>query len=109
MIEIGGAQNTTYCAFTKSNHKLLSAMPITCKLREINGDRSSAMHCRHCHSEMKQTDTVFEGRALQIWYECPLCSAQQTVSQPCEAQLRRIGSLQRCSSRPTDGGCGISY
>jgi len=56
------------------------------------------MRCRHCHSQMEQTDTVAEEGVRQVWYRCPLCSASQTVSQPHQAQLRRIGSLQRCSS-----------
>ena len=54
------------------------------------------MRCNHCHSEMRQTDSVTEGRARQTWYSCPVCAASQTVSQPCEAPLRRIGDAQRC-------------
>lgn len=56
------------------------------------------MRCNHCRSEMQQTDSVTEGRARQTWYRCPVCAASQTVSQPCEAPLRRIGDLLRCSS-----------
>ncbi|MCG6966088.1 MAG: hypothetical protein LJE59_06235 [Chromatiaceae bacterium] len=56
------------------------------------------MRCRHCRSEMQQTDSVAEGGARQVWYQCPLCASSQTVSQPYEARLRRMGDLQRCSS-----------
>jgi hypothetical protein len=56
------------------------------------------MRCRHCHSEMEQTDAVAEGAVRQVWYRCPVCSAIQTISHPYQAPLRRIGKLQRCSS-----------
>lgn len=50
---------------------------------------------------MQQTDSVIEGHARQTWYWCPVCAARQTVSQPYEAPLRRIGNAQRCSgTRP---------
>ena len=55
------------------------------------------MRCSHCHSQMEQTDTVTEGSARQTWYRCPLCAASQTVSQPFQTGLQRIGDAQRCS------------
>ncbi len=56
------------------------------------------MQCHHCDSRMQQTDSVTEGRARQDWYRCPVCDAVQTVSRPHEAELRRVGNSQRCSS-----------
>lgn len=61
------------------------------------------MRCSHCRSEMQQTDSVTEGRARQTWYRCPVCAASQTISQPYEAELQRIGDLLRCSSAGADG------
>ncbi len=58
------------------------------------------MRCHQCHSEMRTTDSSLEGRVYQVWYQCPLCTAEQTVAQPCETPLRRIGKMQRCSSNP---------
>ena len=55
------------------------------------------MRCIHCRSQMEQTDTVTEGGVRQTWYRCPLCAASQTVSQPCQTVLQRIGNAQRCS------------
>jgi len=55
------------------------------------------MRCNHCRSSMDQTDSVIEGRARQTWYRCPVCASEQTVSQPCEAMVKRIGNAQRCS------------
>ena len=55
------------------------------------------MRCNHCHSQMEQTDTVTEGSARQTWYRCPLCAASQTVSQPFQTGLQRIGNAQRSS------------
>jgi len=46
---------------------------------------------------MQQTDSVTEGRARQTWYRCPVCAASQTISQPSQAALQRIGDLLRCS------------
>ncbi|WP_125931955.1 hypothetical protein [Thiosocius teredinicola] len=56
------------------------------------------MQCHQCHSEMQLTERVAEGRAEQRWYQCPVCAAHHTISQPHEACLKRIGNLQRCSS-----------
>lgn len=61
------------------------------------------MRCNHCRSTMEQTDSVIEGRARQTWYRCPVCAAEQTVSQPCQALMRRIGNAQRCSCDGSDG------
>ena len=55
------------------------------------------MRCSHCQSEMQQTDSVTEGRACQTWYRCPVCAASQTISQPHQAVMQRIGDLLRCS------------
>lgn len=63
------------------------------------------MRCRHCDSEMEQTDQVAEGRVRQVWYRCPLCAASNTVSQPHQTPLRRIGNLQRCSGELRREGC----
>lgn len=60
------------------------------------------MRCSHCRSEMHQTDSVTEGKARQTWYSCPICTAVQTVSQPYEATLRRVGNAQRCSCAGPD-------
>ena len=46
---------------------------------------------------MQQTDTVTESGVRQTWYRCPVCSAGQTIAQPCQSGLRRIGNAQRCS------------
>lgn len=62
------------------------------------------MRCHHCHSEMRQTDSVTEGGARQTWYRCPVCAADQTVSQPCEVPLRRIGTAQRWTATASDSG-----
>ena len=62
------------------------------------------MRCHQCHSEMRQTDSVTEGRAHQTWYHCPVCAADQTVSRPCEVPVRRIGKVQRWSSIAPDSG-----
>ena len=58
---------------------------------------SKTMHCSHCDSRMDQTHTVTEGRATQTWYQCPVCQSTQTIAQPHDAVLRRIGSTLRCS------------
>ena len=55
------------------------------------------MRCSHCRSEMQQTDSIVEGRARQTWYQCPVCAANQTITQPCQTGLQRIGNLLRCS------------
>ena len=55
------------------------------------------MRCNHCQSSMDQTDSIVEGRARQTWYRCPVCSSEQTISQPCEALVTRVGNVQRCS------------
>lgn len=59
--------------------------------------RRTVMRCNHCHSTMQQTDSIAEGNARQTWYRCPVCTASQTVSQPEQATLRRIGNFLRCS------------
>jgi len=46
---------------------------------------------------MQQTDSITEGRARQTWYRCPTCAASQTISQPYQATLQRIGDMLRCS------------
>jgi hypothetical protein len=46
---------------------------------------------------MDQTGAVTEGRARQTWYQCPVCTSTQTVSQPYDDGLRRIGNSLRCS------------
>jgi hypothetical protein len=56
------------------------------------------MHCHHCGSAMQATESVVEGHACQTWYRCPLCDARQTVSQPCESMLQRLGHTLRCTS-----------
>lgn len=58
------------------------------------------MQCHQCHSAMQLTDSFLEGRVYQAWYQCPLCTAQQTIAHPCKTLLRRIGSMQRCSGNP---------
>jgi hypothetical protein len=63
------------------------------------------MQCHHCHSQMQQTESVVEGRARQTWYRCPVCAASQTVSQPYQTTLLRIGNAQRCSC----GGPDLVY
>jgi len=55
------------------------------------------MRCSHCDSPMDQTDAIAEGRARQTWYQCPVCTSTQTVSQPHRDALRRIGNSLRCS------------
>jgi len=55
------------------------------------------MQCHHCQSQMQQTDTITDGGARQTWYRCPVCAAGQTISQPCQTGLQRIGNAQRCS------------
>jgi hypothetical protein len=62
------------------------------------------MQCRHCQSEMEQTESITEGGARQTWYRCPVCAANQTVSQPHQARLQRIGNAQRCSSAWPESG-----
>ena len=56
------------------------------------------MQCHHCDTRMQQTDSITEGGARQDWYRYPVCDAVQTVSQPHESDLRRVGNAQRCSS-----------
>lgn len=56
------------------------------------------MNCRNCRHPMNETDSVTEGGAHQTWYRCPSCAAEETVSQPYESALRRLGQVQRCSS-----------
>lgn len=55
------------------------------------------MYCNHCHSTMQKTDSIAEGRAQQTWFECPVCAATQTISEPYEQRLKRIGTALRCS------------
>ena len=60
------------------------------------------MQCNQCGCRMQQTDTVTESGVRQTWYRCPLCAAGQTISQPCQRGLRRIGNAQRCSCASPD-------
>jgi hypothetical protein len=53
---------------------------------------------------MEETESVAERGARQTWYRCPVCAAYQTISQPYQAGLQRIGNAQRCSSDWPDSG-----
>jgi|GEM_PF-5573353 len=55
------------------------------------------MQCHRCRTAMRLTESISEGHVRQTWYQCPACGANQTVSQPDECTLRRIGSSLRCS------------
>lgn len=66
------------------------------------------MRCHHCQSTMQLTDSLVEGHARQSWYHCPLCGARQTVSQPCESLVQRLGHTLRCSADHL-GGAGAHW
>jgi len=55
------------------------------------------MRCHRCHTVMRLTDSLSEGHVRQTWHQCPACGANQTVTQPGECTLRRVGSSVRCS------------